>query len=170
MQYLLNKPDQLQGEPTIVRYLPDRLIADKAVLNEVMFLDGQIGEANDGFNASLGFKMKLGGEASNSKQMFVNYIKRCKVIYIIKDDVCPLGMCTVMPAEFDQSLFISQFGINKKFRRRGLGKMLMNHIVQDLSKYNLLLRVSSVNTAALALYASCGFTTEVSKVLAKKKG
>ena len=57
---------------------------------------------------------------------------------------------------------INYFSIKKKFRRKGYGSYLMNHLVKDCLRLNLnklLLEVSEINLIAESFYNKFDFLT-----------
>ena len=60
----------------------------------------------------------------------------------------------------EKGVEISSIVINKNYRRRGLGKKILNHIISDLKQKkneSIFLTVSPKNTAALMLYLKNNF-------------
>ena len=71
-----------------------------------------------------------------------------------------IGVC-VLHIVIDEAQ-INYFAVNHKFRKKGFGSHLMNHLIDRCKKLNigkLLLEVSQNNTSAKKFYGSFNFST-----------
>lgn len=89
--------------------------------------------------------------------IFSSKSKRLLIAYSSEEEQLPLGLCAYSP---EHVIFLFSIGILPDFRRRGYGKAMITQILRTLCRrYHrpVMLEVDSSNTAALALYRSCGF-------------
>lgn len=73
-----------------------------------------------------------------------------------------VGMVSNVPAdEYSNVMYVSRLIVTKEFRRNGIGRALMEHVLKfnQARKKRTMLVVSAWNDAASALYDSLGFLT-----------
>ena len=72
-----------------------------------------------------------------------------------------IGISTwCLPSDSKHIGYICSFGVRKSFRRRGLGKDLMNATLEKMREQNcreIQLHVETTNVSAVNLYLKCGF-------------
>ncbi len=67
-----------------------------------------------------------------------------------------LGVCVVMIAH--QDLDIIYILTDKQYRMKGIGRLILNHIIKDLSPRKIYIDVSDKNCGAIEFYKRFGFT------------
>ena len=96
----------------------------------------------------------------NKKQWESEIIKRGVKVFALFLSNKIIGIC-VLQIVIDEAQ-INYFSIKKKFRRKGYGSYLMNHLVKDCLRLNLnklLLEVSEINFIAESFYNKFDFLT-----------
>lgn len=81
--------------------------------------------------------------------------------YIALDGDTVVGMvCNDMADDYRNVMYVSHLVVDEKYRRRGIGKSLMEKVLEENAKDGMYteLGVSSYNVAANQLYQSLGFT------------
>jgi len=84
------------------------------------------------------------------------YLKAGSILLKYKDTYIGYGQIII---EFNHATIVN-FGVLKKYRNRGFGKMLLSHLlnITIANKHNVAyIKVKSDNAKALILYKSCGF-------------
>ena len=82
-----------------------------------------------------------------------------------------IGFVVLTPGELQETTWISEFYIKKRYRHKGYGTEALKLIaeqVKNTGNSKLLLRVLSNNKPALALYKNAGFDTEITRVHMKQ--
>ena len=84
------------------------------------------------------------------------YLKAGSILLKYKDQYIGYGQIII---EFNTAIIVN-FGILKKYRNRGFGKLLLLHLLNIILVHNFsnaFIKVKSYNDGALNLYKSCGF-------------
>ncbi|MBQ9545310.1 MAG: ribosomal protein S18-alanine N-acetyltransferase [Clostridia bacterium] len=100
------------------------------------------------------------------KENFSSPLNAPAVAYLVQDESCVAayldgelaGYAAFLKGPF--SCEIMRIAVNKKFRRRGIGRAMLRALEEKAKGFgseSLQLEVRSKNTAALALYESVGF-------------
>ena len=99
------------------------------------------------------------------------------ILALVEDDIAGalfmtgLSFDTSLPEKIaksfpiDQSVYINEVMVDAKFRRQGIGKLLMNTAIQEIAKQKYrycFIRVLTENIPAVELYEKAGFT-EIAK-------
>ena len=96
-----------------------------------------------------------------SKQQWANEFKKKGIkIYGISITNLLVGIC-VLQVVLDEAQ-INYFAVNKKFRNKGFGSLLMNYLIKVCEKINvnkLILEVSKSNVTAEKFYSRFDFLT-----------
>lgn len=78
--------------------------------------------------------------------------------YVLRDNETLLGY--IGANNICNEVYITNVAVNEKYRGKGYGKMLVNHLVKQAEAENALfvtLEVRKSNESAIALYEKCGF-------------
>ena len=129
----------------------------------------QICDFDDALMKKMGVNEPQADEAGMI-QFLTNKIKNGGKIYTIEINDVVIGIGVVIKALYENCWVLSLFGIDARYRGKGYGRALLEYIVNEYTSHNIdmMLRVVSTNTVALRLYESCGFKTEITKVLVCK--
>lgn len=129
----------------------------------------QICDYDDALMRKMGVREPPADEAGMI-QFLTNKIKNGGKVYTIEINDVVIGIGVVIKSLYENCWVLSLFGIEVHYRGKGYGRALLEFIVNEYTSSNMdmMLRVVSTNTAALRLYESCGFKTEITKVLVCK--
>ena len=127
------------------------------VLNRCVELWMQLDADEIQRNSKLGLKMKQ-YSSSDLRNMFKTKLLNTEFLNLVmvKDQI--VGMARGFSVtEYEHCFFINTLFIDKSFRRKGLGKMLIQFMMEKRPGQKMMLHVSMANAEALLFYKSMGF-------------
>ena len=129
----------------------------------------QICDYDDALMRKLGVK-ELQADEAGMVQFLTDKLSKGGKLYTIELNDTVVGIGVVIKALYENCWVLSLFGVEARSRGKGYGKTLLQSIVKEYSSshIDMMLRVVATNTIALRLYESCGFKTEITKVLVCK--
>ena len=127
------------------------------VLNRCVELWMQLDADEIQRNSKLGLKMKQ-YSSSDMRNMFKTKLLNTEFLNLVMVNDQIVGMARGFSVtEYENCFFINTLFIDKSFRRKGLGKMLIQFMMEKHPGQKMMLHVSMANTEALLFYKSMGF-------------
>lgn len=102
--------------------------------------------------------LEVNGGTLKQDNLIEQDYKWSHLVLLKKEEDC-LGFALIRFSEYDQHrtsfdnyYYISQIAISKKFQKMGLGSVLLNYILENITEYPVVASVNKKNTASLALF------------------
>lgn len=156
MNYQIDK--ETEKYDITFRAMKGRTLSEEPeVLNRCVELWIQLDAEEIQKDRKLGLKMKQ-RSSSELSSMFKSRLLNTESLNLVmvKDQIVGMARAS-SDTEYENSFFINALFIDKSFRRKGLGKMLMQFMMEKRPGQTMLLHVSMANTEALSFYKSMGF-------------
>jgi len=129
-------------------------LADPDKANDAVRLFKQLTDAEVGFNAQHDMKIK---KELTRKDIIDALVKKERIYFVKFRDGSRVGMAVTNPINFENAYVITALVVDKAYRGKGLGKKIMEFIMNEHAGQIPTLTVSAANTHAAKLYKSLGF-------------
>lgn len=168
MKFSVQKPDNFVDNYEIISGCPGDILDNEATNAEVCRIWRQLIESEDEYRKEFGIEYKTDYP---DNQPIIDAIKKSKSkVYLVKKENGDLiGMACTSDTQFKNIYYISDVVILDEFRGQGIGKVLMQQILEDNVPAVPTLSVELSNKHAVDLYRDLGFTEySIKMILAPK--
>ena len=167
MKFTIQKPDNFVDNYEILSGSPNDLLSDEATCAAVCKIWRQLIDAENNYRQEYGIKYEV--EYVRDEQI-IEALKGVKSLYLVKKESGELiGIACTKETQFNNIYYISDVAILEEFRGQGIGKVLMEQIMQDNVPGVPTLMVDLNNKHAVDLYRDLGFVEcSVKMILAPK--
>ena len=167
MKFVVQNPDNTEDNYEIISGAPGDMLEDETIQACICRIWRQLIDKENEYRASFGIKY---ASQYVMDDPIIDAIKKSKEkIYIVKKAENIIGMACTSNTSFDNIYNISDVVILEEFRGKGIGKVLLEHILEDNVPRVPTLGVELENKHAVDLYRSMGFVEYSMKMVLAPK-
>ena len=167
MKFVVQNPDNTEDNYEIVSGAPGDMLADETICAVVCRIWRQLIEKENEYRAPVGIKYE---HQYVLDAPIIDAIKKSKEkVYLVKKGNDIIGMACTSNTSFENIYNISDVVVLEEFRGKGIGKVLLEHILEDNVPKVPILGVELENKHAVDLYRSMGFVEYSMKMVLAPK-